>query len=214
MVLEKLRAHHPAARPELDFRNDFELLIAVILSAQCTDVRVNKVTKNLFAEAPTPRDLAALPVDKTQDLIRSCGLYRNKTKFIRATSQILVDKFGGSVPDDYEELLKLPGVSRKTANVVSSIAFGRPAIAVDTHVFRVSRRIGLSRGKNELAVEKDLMRLFPDKYWTELHHLIIFHGRYICKAAKPSCEICNIKPDCHVYKTQDFRPEKVKAREQ
>lgn len=203
-VYELLREQHPDARPELDFRNRFELIIAVILSAQCTDARVNKVTEVLFRRARTPQELADLTQEETEEIIRTCGMYKNKAKFIRETSRILAERHGGEVPGDYNELVKLPGVSRKTANVVLSVGFGIPAIAVDTHVFRVSRRLGLAEGKQVEKVEEELRAAFDSALWNHLHHLLIFHGRYVCNARSPKCEICLLKEYCRAYCMQNF----------
>lgn len=195
-IFDLLREQHPAAGPELNFKNNYELIIAVILSAQCTDKRVNEVTKTLFALAPEPSILADMELSAIEKVIKTCGLYRRKAVYIKETARAIHEDFGGEVPSDYERLLRLPGVSRKTANVVVSVGFGIPAIAVDTHVFRVSRRIGLAKGTNVDQVEKELMKAFPKDYWYPLHHLLIFHGRYVCAAKKPDCESCFIQKEC------------------
>lgn len=203
-VYELLEKQHPTAGPELRFKNNYELLIAVILSAQCTDRRVNKITEVLFKRAPRPEDLAEMSIPEIEEIIHSCGMYKNKAKFIKGSAAMLLSDFGGDVPEKYEDLVTLPGVSRKTANVVRSVGFGEPAIAVDTHVNRVSRRIGLSKGKNVKAVEEDLMKLFDKSRWNKLHHLLIFHGRYVCSARKPDCEKCLLTDYCVAYKTKEF----------
>ncbi len=200
-VIELLLELYPDAKAELNFTNPFELLIATILSAQCTDVRVNKTTDSLFKELKTPQDYIELGERELGKRIYSCGFYKNKSKNIVETCRILEEKYEGNVPDTIEELMKLPGVGRKTANVVASNAFGVPAIAVDTHVFRVSNRIGLANSKNVLDTEKDLMDNIDKNMWTKAHHLIIFHGRRICKARNPLCEECPIRPHCLYYKS-------------
>ena len=183
-------------KPALKFRNPFELLIAVILSAQCTDVRVNITTERLFAKAPTAADIVDMGIGALEAEIKDCGLFRNKAKNIIATCKILVEKFQGQVPEDYDTLLTLPGVGRKTANVVTSIAFNRPAIAVDTHVFRVSNRLKLAAGDTPLEVEKGLMKAIPQELWSQAHHWLIWHGRRICKARKPLCSQCPLAELC------------------
>ncbi len=191
---------YPDAKVELDYESDLDLLIATILSAQCTDVRVNIVTKELFKECKTPEDYLALGVDELGKRIKSCGLWGSKSRNIIATSKMLIEKFGGQVPQTIEELMELPGVGRKTANVVASNLFGVPAIAVDTHVFRVSNRIGLSDGKTVDVVEKQLMEVIARDEWTNSHHRIIFHGRKVCKARNPLCPDCGIKDICLYYR--------------
>ena len=183
-------------KPALKFRNPFELLIAVILSAQCTDVRVNITTERLFAKAPAAADIVNMGVEALEAEIKDCGLFRNKAKSIMATCKILVEKFQGQVPEDYDTLLTLPGVGRKTANVVTSIAFNRPAIAVDTHVFRVANRLKLAVGDTPLEVEKGLMKAIPQNLWSQAHHWLIWHGRRVCKARKPLCSQCPLADLC------------------
>ena len=180
----------------LNFNNPFELLIAVILSAQCTDKRVNVVTARLFAKANTPEAILNLGLANLEEEIHDCGLFRNKAKNIIATCQKLCSDYHGEVPSDFNELLKLPGVGRKTANVVSSIAFNRPAIAVDTHVFRVSNRLGLATGKTPTEVEKGLQKAIPMEKWSDAHHWLIWHGRKICRARKPLCADCPLRQLC------------------
>lgn len=199
-VLESLLHLYPDAKAELDFTNPFELLIATILSAQCTDIQVNKTTDKLFKEYKTPKDYLRLTEEELGRKIYSCGFYKTKSKNILETCKILIENYDGKVPDNIEELMKLPGVGRKTANVVVSNAFGVPAIAVDTHVFRVSNRIGLADSKNVSDTELDLMKNIKKSMWTKAHHLIIFHGRRICKARNPLCEKCPITPYCLYYK--------------
>lgn len=195
-MLSLLAAAYPDAKPALHFRNPYELLVAVLLSAQCTDERVNIVTKDLFAKAPNPAAMVALGEDAVRETIQSCGLYKNKAKNIVALSCILVENFNGEVPKDRASLESLPGIGRKSANVVMSVAFGIPALAVDTHVFRVSRRMGFSAGDDVRKVEEDLMALIPEKDWAAAHHWLIFHGRRCCKAQKPLCDDCPVGELC------------------
>lgn len=199
-VLDILKETFPDARPELNYSNPFELLLATILSAQCTDVRVNKITKNMFPYYKTPEDYLELGQEKLEDIIRSCGFFRSKSKNILGTCRMLIDDFDGKVPETIEELMTLPGVGKKTANVVASNAFGVPAIAVDTHVFRVSNRIGLADAKTVEKTEEQLMERIPKDRWSESHHLLIFHGRRICAARSPKCEICPVIDYCLYYK--------------
>ncbi|QTM99625.1 endonuclease III [Sediminibacillus dalangtanensis] len=187
----------PDAECELVHDNPFELVIAVVLSAQCTDALVNKVTKDLFKKYKTPEDYLAVSLEELQKDIRSIGLYRNKAKNIRKLCQMLIDDYGGEVPSTQEELVKLAGVGRKTANVVASVAFDEPAIAVDTHVERVSKRLGICRWKDSvLEVEKTLMRKVPKQEWSQTHHRMIFFGRYHCKAKIPNCPECPLLDIC------------------
>ena len=183
-------------KPALKFRNPFELLVAVILSAQCTDVRVNITTERLFAKAPCPQDIVDMGLTALEQEIKDCGLFRNKAKNIMATCEILVREFDSQVPEDFDTLLKLPGVGRKTANVVTSIAFDRPAIAVDTHVFRVANRLKLAVGETPLEVEEGLMKAIPKELWSQAHHWFIWHGRRVCKARRPLCGECPLGDVC------------------
>lgn len=200
-ILDLLSELHPNAHCELVHSSPFELLIATILSAQCTDVRVNIVTEELFKKYNTPEDFKNLSIEEIEKEIKTCGLYKSKAKKIKETSSILVDKYNSELPDTLEELITLPGVGRKTAGVVLSNAFGIPAIAVDTHVFRVSNRIGIVKEKTPEKTEFALMKAIEKERWTHSHHLLIFHGRRICKARKPECENCNIREYCNYYKT-------------
>lgn len=187
----------PEAHCELNHSNPFELVIAVALSAQCTDALVNKVTRNLFQKYKTPQDYLNVSIEELQEDIRSIGLYRNKAKNIQKLCRLLLDEYEGVVPDDRDELTKLPGVGRKTANVVVSVAYGVPAIAVDTHVERVSKRLAFCRWKDSvLEVEKALMKKVPMDEWSITHHRMIFFGRYHCKAQNPQCEICPLLDLC------------------
>ncbi|HEY9576633.1 MAG TPA: endonuclease III [Pseudobacillus sp.] len=195
--LDTIADMFPEAHCELRHDNSFELVIAVLLSAQCTDALVNKVTKDLFDKYKTPEDYLAVPLEELQEDIRSIGLFRNKAKNIQKLCRILVEEMNGEVPRTQEELVKLPGVGRKTANVVASVAFGVPAIAVDTHVERVSKRLGFCRWKDSVTeVEETLMRKIPKEEWSVTHHRLIFFGRYHCKAQSPQCEICPLLDLC------------------
>ena len=191
-----LEETYRGVKPALKFRNPFELLIAVILSAQCTDVRVNVVTERLFAKAQTAEAIIGMGLGALEEEIRDCGLFRNKAKNIMAACQLLLQEHGGQVPEDFEALQKLPGVGRKTANVVMSVAFGYPAIAVDTHVFRVANRLKLSAGSTPLEVEKGLQKAIPREKWSAAHHWLIWHGRKLCKARSPLCGECPLQQVC------------------
>jgi endonuclease-3 len=195
-IFERLRAANPEPRGELEYRTPFELLIAVVLSAQATDKSVNLATRALYAQANTPAAILKLGAAGLESYIKRIGLYRTKAKNILATCRLLIDEHGGEVPTTREELERLPGVGRKTANVVLNIAFGQPTIAVDTHIFRVSNRTGLASGKDVVAVEKKLEKLVPDEFKLHAHHWLILHGRYVCKARKPECPACLINDLC------------------
>ncbi|MBD1373804.1 endonuclease III [Hazenella sp. IB182357] len=195
-ILSILAELYPDAHCELDFRNPFELLIATMLSAQSTDKQVNKVTKNLFAELPHPQDYILLTEEEIATYIRGLGLYRNKSKSIKKTCTLLMEKYNGEVPKNRAALEALPGVGRKTANVVLSNAFGVPALAVDTHVQRVANRLALADSDKPLETEQQLMRKIPRSEWTDTHHRIIFHGRRICAARNPKCSTCPLLPFC------------------
>lgn len=199
-VIDILLEDFPDAKAELNHTNPFELLVATILSAQCTDVRVNKVTDVMFKELKTPYDYVKLTEEELGERIRTCGFYNTKSRNILGTCHILINKYGGQVPETIEELMELPGVGRKTANVVASNAFGLPAIAVDTHVFRVSNRIGLVSGDDVWDVEQQLMKNIDKDMWTKAHHLIIFQGRRVCKARTPLCGQCSLNEYCLYYK--------------
>ncbi|MGH0563784.1 endonuclease III [Bacillus cereus] len=195
--LDTMADMYPEAHCELIHDNPFELVIAVALSAQCTDALVNKVTKNLFQKYKTPEDYLSVSLEELQQDIRSIGLYRNKAKNIQKLCRMLLDDYNGKVPEDRDELTKLPGVGRKTANVVVSVAFGIPAIAVDTHVERVSKRLAICRWKDSvLEVEKTLMKKIPMDEWSVTHHRMIFFGRYHCKTQRPQCEECPLLEVC------------------
>ncbi|TAN55628.1 MAG: endonuclease III [Betaproteobacteria bacterium] len=199
-VFERLRAANPHPATELLYRTPFELLVAVVLSAQATDKSVNAATPALFAAAATPQKMAALGAAGIEPFIRSIGLYRTKAKNLAELARRLVTQHGGEVPAERDALEQLPGVGRKTANVVLNTAFGQPTVAVDTHIFRVANRTGLAPGKDPLAVEQKLLRLVPPEYLKDAHHWLILHGRYVCLARRPQCPACPIRDLC------DFRP--------
>ena len=192
----RLRAANPEPKSELVWTNAYTLVVAVALSAQATDVGVNKATKALFAIADTPQKMVALGLDRVKDHIKTIGLFNTKAKNVIALSHLLIDEFGGEVPRDRASLERLPGVGRKTANVVLNVCWGEPTMAVDTHIFRVSNRTGLAPGKTPLAVEKKLMKAVPGEFMVHAHHWLILHGRYTCKARKPECAACLVRDLC------------------
>ena len=201
-VLDWFQANVPVAETELHYANPYQLLIAVILSAQCTDKRVNQITPALFEAFPTPEVLAASTPEVVYEYIRSVSYPNNKAKHLVGMAQVLMKEFQGVVPSDVDELQKLPGVGRKTANVIASVVFDKPAMAVDTHVFRVSNRIGLTlNSKTPLETEKELVRHIPEHLIPIAHHWLILHGRYVCLARKPKCESCGLKPWCKYFQT-------------
>lgn len=202
-LYERLAKTNPNPRTELKYRSEFELLVSVVLSAQATDISVNKATAKLFKVANTPAGILALGEDRLKPFIQTIGLFNSKAKNIVGACRILVERHDGQVPRDREALEALPGVGRKTANVVLNTAFGEPTIAVDTHIFRVSNRTGLATGKNVLAVEKKLEKFTPDEFKRDAHHWLILHGRYVCKARKPACPTCVIADLC------DYKPKTV-----
>ena len=195
-LFAELKAATPEPRSDLVYTNDFTLLVAVVLSAQATDAGVNKATRELFRIADTPEKMVALGEDAVREHIRTIGLFRNKAKNTIALSQALIERHGGEVPRDHDALVALPGVGRKTANVVMNVAFGEETIAVDTHIFRVSNRTGLAPGKDVVAVETALMKVVPKAYRLLAHHWLILHGRYVCKARRPECAVCAIADVC------------------
>lgn len=201
-VYKKLAAKYPDADIELDYSNPLELLVATMLSAQCTDKKVNQVTKELFAKYKRPEDYLEVPPEELEQDIRPTGFYRQKTKSLRGVMQALVDDYDGCVPEDLASMTALPGIGRKTANVILGNAFGVPGIAVDTHVKRVANRIGLTTNSNPDKIEKDLMRLYPEAEWVNLSHVLIFHGRYTCKSRKPMCEECPVTEHCNFFAEQ------------
>lgn len=198
-ILDRLAKDFPSPKSELHFENAFQLLVAVILSAQCTDKRVNLITPALFACAPDAKSMAAMPVERLEQLIRSCGFYHSKARYLKEMSQDLLDRFGGQVPNSIDRLRTLAGVGRKTANVVYAVAFGGQAIAVDTHVYRVSNRLGIADAKNVLDTEKQLMQAIPQHMWADSHHYLLLHGRYVCKAQRPLCDSCSVRDLCKTY---------------
>ena len=191
-----LAAANPRPQTELEFTSVFELLVAVLLSAQATDVSVNKATKALFALAPTPQKMVDLGVDRVTELIRTSGLFRTKARNLVETCRLLVQRHGGEVPRTREALEALPGVGRKTANVVLNVAFGEPTMAVDTHIFRVANRTGLAPGRNPLEVETKLLQRIPERWRVDAHHWLILHGRYVCLARSPRCDACAVRRWC------------------
>ncbi len=195
-IMKQLGLEHPDAHCELNYGSDFQLLVAVILSAQCTDKRVNLVTKELFGQLKTPFDFAAVSQEKLEELIRPCGFFRSKARSIISASTDIIERFGGNVPRTMEELLTLRGVGRKTANVMLSVAFGESAIAVDTHVFRLAHRLGLSDKPTPEGVERDLMNEIDEDLRSKAHHLLIFHGRYVCHSRNPECDKCGVTEYC------------------
>lgn len=199
-VLDWFAEHAPLAETELNYSNPYELLVAVILSAQCTDKRVNIVTPALFQAFPTPEVLAVASAEEVFEYIRSVTYPNNKSKHLVGMAQVLLDEFDGLVPEEVKELMKLPGVGRKTANVIASVVYNKPTMAVDTHVFRVSNRIGLTtNSKTPLATEKELVKYIPEEIIPKAHHWLILHGRYVCLARKPKCESCGLTPWCKYY---------------
>jgi endonuclease-3 len=203
-IFERLRADNPDPTTELEYSSPFELLAAVLLSAQATDVGVNKATRKLFPIANTPQAIIDLGIDGLKDKIKSIGLFNTKAENLMKTCQMLVDLHNGDVPKDRESLEALPGVGRKTANVVLNTAFGQPTMAVDTHIFRVSNRTAIAPGKNVLEVEKRLLRLVPKEFLIDAHHWLILHGRYVCVARKPRCGACLIEDLCEFKKKSDY----------
>ena len=199
---EQLKANNPKPTTELEYSSPFELLTAVLLSAQATDVSVNKGTRKLFAVANTPEAILALGEEGVRPFIQHIGLFKTKGKHLQQTCKLLLERHGGKVPSKREDLEALPGVGRKTANVILNTAFGQPTIAVDTHIFRVANRTGLAPGKNVLEVENKLLKRVPKDYLSDAHHWLILHGRYICKARNPDCQHCIVEPLCsYRYKT-------------
>lgn len=195
-ILSLLEKNCPPPKTELNYSNSFELLVATILSAQTTDKQVNKVTERLFKKYSTPQDFYRLTPEELEEEIKNCGLYKNKSKNIICSSRRLIDEYEGKVPGSLEDLIKLPGVGRKTANVILANAFGVPAFPVDTHVQRVSKRLGLSRGNNPGKIEGELCRLIPREFWNKAHHWLIFLGRNFCSARKPRCQECFLRGLC------------------
>lgn len=201
-ILDELSSLYPDAQPALHFKSPYELLVAVILSAQCTDERVNKVTAVLFENYDTPEKMLTLSQSELEKYIFSCGFYHNKSAHILSASRDIIEKFGGEVPDSLDKLRTLAGVGRKTANVVYAVAFGGNAIAVDTHVFRVSNRLGIAEGKTPEKVEDGLREAIPEELWSKAHHYLIYHGRRVCHSQKPDCINCTLKDYCKYFKNK------------
>ena len=199
-ALAELASLYPDAKPALHYTTPYELLVAVVLSAQCTDERVNIVTAKLFEKYNTPETMVTLSQKELEKYIFSCGFYRMKAEHILSASHDILEKFGGEVPGTVEELMTLAGVGKKTANVIYSVAFGGQAIAVDTHVFRVSNRLGLAKGKTPLEVEENLYKVVPKDHWSKAHHWMIYHGRRVCHSQKPACETCTLSHLCDFAK--------------
>ena len=207
-ILQRLNELYPETPVPLDHKNNFELLVAVLLSAQCTDIRVNKVTPALFLKADNPFDMQHVPIDTIYNIVRPCGLAPQKSSAISTLSKMLVDQYGGEVPDDWQALESLPGVGHKTAGVVMSQGFGHPAFPVDTHIHRLAQRWGLTRGKNVTQTEKDLKRLFPRTEWNKLHLQIIFYGREYCSARGCDGRVCDICTTCYPTRKNPFTAHK------
>lgn len=210
-LIEWFSLNMPIAETELIYRNPYELIVAVILSAQCTDKRVNMITPLFFKKFPDPYILAAADINDIFEIIKSCSYPNNKSKNLSGMAKVLINEFNGEMPSEIKELQKLPGVGRKTANVIASVAFNKPALAVDTHVFRVSQRIGLTKNaKTPLQAEKQLLKYLPEEIISKAHHWLILHGRYICKARKPECDKCGLKDICQYYLNKKDITDKVK----
>ena len=205
-IISRLKDAYPNAKTNLMHKNPFELLIATILSAQSTDRQVNQITKGLFQKYSTPFDFLALQPEELEVEIKGCGLFRNKSKNIIAACRILLEKHGGEVPEHFEDLVSLPGVGRKTANVVLSSGFGKNTIAVDTHVFRVANRLGLADSRTPLGTEKDLQKVIPENMWSLAHHWLIFHGREVCSARNPRCGTCFLNDLCSYFIKRHDKP--------
>lgn len=203
-ILNLLEETYRGTKTALNYNSPFELLVAVIMSAQCTDERVNKITARIFPELNTPEKMGALTQAEMEEKIRDCGLFRSKAKNLLATCRMLVENFNSEVPDNIKDLMTLPGVGKKTANVIVSVVYNVPAIAVDTHVFRVSHRLGLAKGADPLATEAELQKAIPKEKWGDAHHWLIWHGRKICKARNPLCSECVVKELCG-YKDKNVK---------
>lgn len=202
-VFKKLLKEYPDAECSLDHRTPLELLVSTILSAQCTDERVNIVTKSLFKEFKTPEDYARRPIEQLEKAVQSCGFYRNKAKNISGAAQMIIEEYGGKVPGTQAELLELPGVGRKTANVILGTCFDTPGVVVDTHCGRIARRLGFTRNTDAVKVEHDLMKVWEQKNWSIFSHLMVFHGRAICQSRAPQCSRCTIRELCPFPETKE-----------
>lgn len=199
-LINKIQEVYEGAECELKFNSPFQLLVAVVLSAQCTDKRVNQVTENLFKKYPEPKDIASLDLEEIEMLIKSCGFYHNKALALQSLSKDIIERFDGEFPKTKQELKTLRGVGEKTANVVISIVYKEPAIAVDTHVFRVSNRLGLANASTPEKTQKQLESVLPKKFWSNTHYALVLHGRYVCKSRKPNCEECVFQKYCDFHK--------------
>lgn len=195
-IFSLLERHYPHARTGLHYANSFQLFVAVLLSAQTTDEQVNRITAPLFAAVPTPQKMAKMKPEELEPYLKGCGLYRNKSRYLVRASRMIVDSFGGVLPDNFDDLILLPGIGRKSANVILNIAFGEPALAVDTHVFRVALRLGLASAKSAAGVEDELKEKLPPGEWGAAHHRLIAHGRAVCRARRPRCSDCILKDYC------------------
>jgi len=202
-IIAWFQEHHPEAATELHYDNPFHLLVAVILSAQCTDKRVNLIAPELLQRYPTPEKMAQATQEEILEYIKSCSYPNSKARYLKGMARRLVEQFGGKVPDSVSDLQKLPGVGRKTANVIASVIFNQPAMAVDTHVFRASSRLGLTNAKTPEKAERQLVQYIPDDLIPIAHHWLILHGRYVCLARKPRCEACGLKEFCKYYKNHE-----------
>ena len=203
-IIEILKETYPDAKCSLDFETPFQMMVAVVLSAQCTDARVNQVTPEIFKKYPEPIDFANMELSLLEELIHPCGFYKNKAKNIKAAATKIVNEYNGKLPNTMEELVNLPGVGRKSANVIMLEAFNNPqGIAVDTHAKRISNRLGLSTASDPLRIEKDLIKIFPKKYFYDVNHLLVWHGRNLCKAKNPNCEKCPLKTYCKYFNEKD-----------
>lgn len=199
-IIENLKKYYPDATCSLDFKTPFQMVVAVMLSAQCTDERVNKTTPSLFEKYGTPEAICKMKLEELEKIIHPCGFYKNKAKNIKAMAKVIIEKYNGKVPETMEELIKLPGVGRKSANVVMLEAFGNPqGIAIDTHAKRIANRVGLSKNTIPEKIEQDILKLIPKKYYKDVNHLLVWHGRKICDARKPKCEECPIKQYCKYF---------------
>jgi len=203
-IIEILKETYPDAKCSLDFNTPFQMMVAVVLSAQCTDARVNQVTPEIFKKYPEPIDFANMELSLLEELIHSCGFYKNKAKNIKAAAIKIVNEYNGQLPNTMEELVNLPGVGRKSANVIMLEAFNDPqGIAVDTHAKRISNRLGFSSASDPVQIEKDLIKIFPKKYFYDVNHLLVWHGRNLCKAQNPNCEKCPLQTYCKYFKEKN-----------
>ena len=200
LIIQKLKNYYPDAKCSLDFETPFQMLVAVVLSAQCTDERVNKTTPSIFSKYPTVYDFDKMELSTLEELIHPCGFYKNKAKNLKAAARTIIEKYGGEVPQSMDELMSIPGVGRKSANVIMLEAFHNPqGIAVDTHAKRISNRVGFSKESDPLKIEQDLLKVFPKEYYYDVNHLLVWHGRNICNSRSPKCDECPIKDLCENF---------------